>query len=294
MCSAQEAASQAVQVASVQAWYTPALEASISLPVLCPYLFALRHKVHAAARKKSMNLNYPRFAEVWNEIPTDLPNGPLLDAAGKGWFSTLTDRYYEPWRYYHNGDHIEAVQDALDTLGCTNTAVRIAAYWHDIFWLPGYPLAEERSAELAELVLYQVYANDDFIESVKRIIMSTKHDGLKPLFADEAMMRDADLWNLGDDYPDKFRWTQENVRKEFASVNSDDYRRARRFLFTRMARNQLYWTELGSERESQARENCISLIYTGGDCDCRFEWLDAVHYERICDNQCLKRIRPDA
>lgn len=229
-----------------------------------------------------MSFSYEEFKSDWRAMLQTIDGG-RYDNNSSDMVREMLDTYYgEPWRHYHTTEHLNSFQLALRALGCYSNAVRIAGYFHDIIWLPGYPQCEERSAELAEAVLYSIGARIHFVEDVKRLILATKHTGKPPADEAEAQIRDADLWTLGEPEQHKFLKTQREVRDEFAHVPEELYQTTRKRLFQNMFVDRIYWTPLGRTREAQAVRNLQSVgieLLKPGECTCPLVHFDSVHVE---------------
>lgn len=174
-------------------------------------------------------------------------------------FNLMALYYGEPWRRYHTLEHIESFENALDEMELCPVSVRIAGYWHDIIWVPGYDQAEERSAEMADKWLGSLGADKDFRDAVYALILATKHDGLCPKSISEAYMRDADLWTLGEPDKERFKVTQDNIRAEFAGVSNEVYKVRRQQFFSKMCKTAVYWAHPGKQREALAKSNLKSV-----------------------------------
>ena len=111
-----------------------------------------------------MNLN-----QQWREDASRIP-GAGLEAYGNSSISAELDRVYalmvlyygEPWRRYHTLTHIVSFREALNEMELCPLSVKIAGYFHDVIWVPGYAQAEERSAEIADRWLEAVGAEEPF------------------------------------------------------------------------------------------------------------------------------------
>ena len=240
-----------------------------------------------------MSFSYDDFKSDWRSfLNQHVPGGRYDGGRTAQDMITLLNTYYgEPWRHYHSTEHLDNFQKALREIGCYNPAVRIAGYFHDIVWLPGYPQCEERSAELAAQVLFRLGCRPQFVEDVERLILATKHSGKPPIDEAEAQIRDADLWTLGERDQAKFDATQEAVRREFAHVDEKLYHETRQRLFQRMFVDRIYWTVPGQAREAQARENLAGAdikLLGPGECACVYHWLDSIHYEQIHGSDCVR------
>lgn len=198
-----------------------------------------------------------RWMDDWRKVKTRIggPGDFDFEKQGLRIFEVLTRYYSEPWRHYHTMNHIRDFMDALDQFEGCPLEVRIAGWFHDVIWLPGYAQAEERSAEFAAYWLTTIGCEKAFVDKVTALIMATKHNGECPGSMAEAFMRDADLWSLGEPDMNLFVPTQNNVRAEFAAVAPEVYNLSRSQFFVKMCRNAIYWTEQGKLREPTAVRN---------------------------------------
>lgn len=204
--------------------------------------------------------------ERWREDASRIPGSglkekynPSVSSELNRIFGLMSMYYGEPWRKYHTLEHIEVFQNALDNMELCPLTVRIAGWFHDIYYAPGYAQSEECSADIAEKWLVSLGGVSPlFRTEVRSLILSTKHDGLCPKSMAEAFMRDADLWSLGDSDRVRFRKTQEQIRAEFPFTVDSVYKRARQDVFTKMCKTAIYWSGKGKEREALARSNLLS------------------------------------
>ncbi|MFG2073012.1 HD domain-containing protein [Nonomuraea maritima] len=186
----------------------------------------------------------------------------------------LIARWSEPHRRYHTLDHLAAVLTALDGLAGEardETAVRLAAWFHDAVYdgRPGWD--EERSAQLAQARLPRCGVPAERVAEVARLVrLTAAHDRVEPDDRDGAVLCDADLSVLG---TSGYAAYAAAVRKEYAHVPDDLFAEGRaqvlrRLLATprlfRTARARALW-------EDRARANMTAELATlaaaqpGGD-----------------------------
>jgi predicted metal-dependent HD superfamily phosphohydrolase len=131
---------------------------------------------------------------------------------------------------------------------------RLAAYYHDVVYVPGWKLNETLSAEYAQVHLNHLAGGQAVVEPVKRAISATRdhivssYDGLAAQW-----LVDADLYELG---TDRYEANGANVRAEFGDVPDHLWIAGRkRFLYTYLGRETIFYTA-GQERvENKARDN---------------------------------------
>ncbi|SDJ92977.1 Predicted metal-dependent phosphohydrolase, HD superfamily [Nonomuraea maritima] len=186
----------------------------------------------------------------------------------------LIARWSEPHRRYHTLDHLAAVLTALDGIAGEardETAVRLAAWFHDAVYdgRPGWD--EERSAQLAQARLPRCGVPAERVAEVARLVrLTAAHDRVEPDDRDGAVLCDADLSVLG---TSGYAAYAAAVRKEYAHVPDDLFAEGRaqvlrRLLATprlfRTARARALW-------EDRARANMTAELATlaaaqpGGD-----------------------------
>jgi predicted metal-dependent HD superfamily phosphohydrolase len=165
----------------------------------------------------------------------------------------LARRYSEPHRHYHTLDHIAALWDLLPE---ADSALSLAVYFHDAVYDTRAADNEERSAALAGAMLQPLYIPADVRAETRRLILLTKRHEATADDADGRRLLDADLAILGAP-PDAYDRYAAAIRREFAWVTEDDYRRGRRNVLENFLRRERpYFTEeMRERREAQAREN---------------------------------------
>ncbi len=205
---------------------------------------------------------------AWREVTL---GAKISTEIAAGWWDRLRDCYAEDWRFYHNLAHIRHVLEVLAGEKVKNlTALKLAAWFHDAIYYPTSGKNEEMSAEL-----FVRFANDCaaagcpldpvVAEMTKKCILATeKHavpEGLAESQADDVrLFLDADLAILGVEQKDRYLGYASNIRKEYAHVPSEQYRKGRAaVLNTFLHRPQIYFSPVLREKlESCARSNLQS------------------------------------
>jgi predicted metal-dependent HD superfamily phosphohydrolase len=178
-------------------------------------------------------------------------------------FEQLIRRYREAGRYYHNLDHLAqvlAVIRRLERQASQPAAVLLAGWFHDAVYDPRAQDNEERSAELAGLLLMPLAIDPSLIQRVQQLILCTKtHQCGNDL--DARVLLDADLSILGAD-PTEYARYAEAIRREYAWVPEEAYRLGRRTVLQSFRqRERIFQTEeLFQEREIRARANLKAEI----------------------------------
>lgn len=169
-------------------------------------------------------------------------------------FDRLARAYAEPGRHYHGTAHIVDCLAELDRsahLAERPAEVELALWFHDAVYDPRAADNERRSAEWAERVLTQAGADAKACMRIREAVLATaRHDA--PAGPDQALLFDVDLSILGR-APDEFDAYDEAIRREYAFVPDDAYRRGRaRVLNTLLARAPLYFTDTFRKRYDEA------------------------------------------
>jgi predicted metal-dependent HD superfamily phosphohydrolase len=179
-----------------------------------------------------------------------------LGAKGDGVlpFDDLISRYAEPHRAYHTITHIET---CLSELADIPDAIQFAIWYHDAIYDPQAKDNEERSADLAAQV---AGLSDEFIHSVRRLILSTKHS-VQPTQPDEQILVDIDLAILGQ--PElAFDEYERQIRFEYSWVPDEMFAKGRcAVLASFLSRPTIYSTDaFRAKYEKRARQNLAHSI----------------------------------
>jgi predicted metal-dependent HD superfamily phosphohydrolase len=171
----------------------------------------------------------------------------------------LIKAYGGAGRYYHNLDHLEAVLATLDTLvgqARERPALELAAWFHDAVYDPRSADNEEASAALAESTSAAWGLSASFAGRVGRLIRATATHQAEDADSDTHLLLDADLAILGAEPVDYDRYA-EAIRREYAWVHEEDYRRGRgRVLRQFLQRERIYQLEaVHAALDARARDN---------------------------------------
>lgn len=198
----------------------------------------------------AMNGGRARLIDRWVALA-----GPEARRLG----SALIDRYGEPHRRYHTGEHLIAVLDLVDELAAhagRPDAVRLAAWFHDAVYDPARADNEERSARLAERML----ADTDLVAAtageVARLVRLTETHDPAANDGNGEVLCDADLAVLAAE-PAAYAAYAAAVREEYGFVPDDAFARGRAdVLRGLLARPAIFRTPPAHARfEAAARHN---------------------------------------
>lgn len=147
-----------------------------------------------------------------------------VDEVGRG----VLTAWAEPHRRYHNIAHLEHVLlrvDELEAHAADPTAVRLAAWYHDVVY-QGQPDDEENSAQRAERDLAALGLPPALIYEVARLVrMTAKHDPA-PGDRNGETLSDADLAILAAS-PQSYADYAAAVRAEYAHLSDEAFRDGR-------------------------------------------------------------------
>ncbi|MHC5194681.1 HD domain-containing protein [Pseudomonas frederiksbergensis] len=193
-------------------------------------------------------LDRARWDALWLSLGTDTPGAS---------FDLLTCLYAEPHRRYHTARHIVACLSNFDlfkALSIDPGAVELSIWLHDAVYSPLRDDNEERSADVAEMLLSQAGLQSR-IDQVRQLIMATQHSsGAQP--DDAGLLVDIDLSVLALPWTEYVSYTRA-VRKEYAAFPDEQFVQGRIGVLKQfMARPTIYvHRETQQVWEHQARRN---------------------------------------
>jgi predicted metal-dependent HD superfamily phosphohydrolase len=173
-------------------------------------------------------------------------------------FEDVRAHYAEPGRFYHTLDHVASVLETVERLGSharNLSAVKLAAWLHDVIHDSRASDNEERSAEYAERLCENLSIPER--RPVASLILKTKtHDVGED--ADAEVLLDADLAILGASEA-VYRAYSEQIRQEYAWVPEPEYRSGRRQILTKfLTRPRIF--HLLTHLEEPARHNLSAEV----------------------------------
>jgi len=160
--------------------------------------------------------NEKQWREFWQRLDARGDATPL--------WGELHAAYTEPWRAYHNLDHIG---HCLSEFGNTRQfaddpiAVEAAIWFHDVIYDTHQKDNEERSATFASTALAKAGTPEDFCRHVHMLILATKHQS-QPPSKDARLLTDIDLSILGQG-PERYAEFEQQIRSEYAWVTDKDF-----------------------------------------------------------------------
>lgn len=181
-----------------------------------------------------------------------------------GFFDDVVARYEEPHRKYHNLEHIDSVIKRIETLGqdydkWTVANATMAAFFHDIVYVPGWDKNERMSAEVARLYLDHIGVSEGCVASVfiERAILSTINHTTTSS-GTSALLIDADLYELG---TDKYNANTDKIFREFGEPDDDIWQAGRMaFLKSFLSRDRIYILPGQEDLELRAVQNMTAEL----------------------------------
>ncbi|MEP7217301.1 MAG: HD domain-containing protein [Bacteroidota bacterium] len=176
----------------------------------------------------------------------------------------ITAAYAEPARHYHTMAHIESLLLELDRHRDeirNPDALEFAALFHDVVYDTRRHDNEEQSALYARDALRRLGAPELLVERVAALILFTSNHGAPADDADALLFLDADLAILGTS-GDRYRDYSRAIRCEYAWVEEERYRRARRDILEKfLERERIYRTgSMFARYEMAARANIAAEL----------------------------------
>jgi predicted metal-dependent HD superfamily phosphohydrolase len=197
-----------------------------------------------------------RFDALWQRHVASPPSPD-----GSTIYAELCSRYAEPYRRFHNLDHIrDCVQrfDEVAHLLDDSDSVELALWFHDAVYEVGATTNERRSAEM--FIDLSAGARFGFRHHVCGLIMATRHARLIH-GNDRQFMVDIDLSGFGVPW-DEFMRNGARLREESAHQDDAQYNSGLVVFLGRLQRRpRFFFTEYFHDRyELQARENLSRVL----------------------------------
>ncbi|GFS25649.1 hypothetical protein ElyMa_001692600 [Elysia marginata] len=160
-----------------------------------------------------------------------MQNLDLPDSVCRDWWSVISRRYGEEWRFYHTLSHIYAMMQLYhqwrERISELNT-VALAIYFHDIVYDP-----QANDNEAQSIILFEKFAQDsnlshEVVSRVSHMINCTISHSIENSGddLDLCLFLDFDLAVLGQD-PTQYKAYAQNIRKEYIHVDEESYRTGR-------------------------------------------------------------------
>jgi predicted metal-dependent HD superfamily phosphohydrolase len=176
-------------------------------------------------------------------------------------YETLT----RPELLYHNLVHTREVVEAVQLMHVfyqlspeEESALQIAAWWHDVGYLYGPPENHEaRSVEKARVFLTDLKAGESLIFKVEACIMATRMPQ-KPTGLMEEIICDADLFHLG---TTAFKENSKMLRREIELITGTPLKGSEwRFSTLNLLERHHYFTAFANERLNEGKKKNLDEL----------------------------------
>ncbi|RYD49753.1 MAG: hypothetical protein EOP83_24780 [Verrucomicrobiaceae bacterium] len=182
----------------------------------------------------------------------------IVDDVSENVWTDLYSRYSESHRHYHNLHHIEAMLVKMDEVSAGDVAMELAIWFHDVIYDPRARDNEEQSAAFF-VTRMGPYLDAMLCCEVLRLILATDYARPGTGMVDENLIRDIDLSILASS-PEDYTSYAAAVRKEYAHVTDEDFRKGRMALLKRFLEAPIYQSASFGSMEKQARNNIQAEI----------------------------------
>lgn len=181
-------------------------------------------------------------------------------------FQELIRAYSSAERHYHTMEHIDQVLEIIEqqqSLANNFSALRLAAWFHDVIYNPKVRDNEQKSAAYASNKLNQLKIPMTVIAQVTTLILDTQNHQPSLGNLDSQILLDADLAILGTPKLEYESYAQA-IRREYSWVYDDEYRTLRKQVLQNfLRRKRIYFTNsLFLRLELRARLNLQAEIDT--------------------------------
>ena len=186
-------------------------------------------------------------------------------------WNEILEKYSEPWRAFHNLEHIsDTLVAAHRLMRCLplspneRSVVALAIMYHDIIYdsKASGGQNEKESADLARIRLRTISLSGDVCDSVYQAILATDHGrSAQTGSSTESIVHDADLFSLARNW-NTFIEVGEKVRQEYSYLSDQEFVSGRRqFMQMLLERERIYHTDFAVRHwEKRARKNLERLL----------------------------------
>jgi len=188
-------------------------------------------------------------------------------ATARGWFVTLSEHYDQPWRRYHNKNHIASLLACFEKYSkstCSSPmGMQLAIWFHD-----AKIVLNQKGNELCSALLFNHFGAEINLpttlqKEVGGMILATDME-TTPQTDDEMLIADMDIAGIGGTW-EEFMRNNRWIGEEFAiclSLSATDFSRQCVTFFERLKkRDYIYHTRVFRERyENPARSNIARYL----------------------------------
>lgn len=161
------------------------------------------------------------------------------------WVYRMIESFYnQPYRSYHNLDHIRRMLDDMEKYFPQATEPEILAVWfHDLVYIPGSGENESQSARQMNVLMRDIFTLDELMEAGSHILATAYgKKQMEPFSRGSERVRDIDLLSLAADAAD-YQLNTRKIREEH-NLPEDIWRTGRRaFIEKMLAQERIFLTE---------------------------------------------------
>src|SRR3990167_7323862 len=165
---------------------------------------------------------------------------------------------------YHNLDHLSFMLKLLDNyrpILRNSAVVDFAVFFHDVVYISGSKINEEKSAFYAQDILFSMGAGFVTVDEVNRLITASKdHEVEEGARDDTHFFLDADMAILGSD-EESYKRYREGVAKDYESIDPKLYLEGRLAFLRGLVDKRIFSTDEMHQRfHERAQANIKSEI----------------------------------
>ncbi|THB65014.1 MAG: hypothetical protein D6B27_09370 [Gammaproteobacteria bacterium] len=167
-----------------------------------------------------MQANNQQLQSRWQKLFSHIP-----EKVSAEYFNSLSNKYSEPHRHYHNLEHIAQTLIAMDEITAIAEypfTIECALWFHDCIYDTASKTNEADSADYAVKVLENLSVKKADIEIIANYIMATCHPA-NPQTNDEKLIHDIDLSLLATGDDDQLLNYERKIRREYFQYSDNDY-----------------------------------------------------------------------
>lgn len=213
---------------------------------------------------KPIGFNYDSWCSLLFEIEREF-NLNMTEDVRFSWFQTLSGRYEQPWRRFHNCNHISALLQQFETRVqhcCAPLEFQVAIWTHDaeMDLREADEINIQRSIQLVEEFAREVGLPASFDQYVYHLLRATNH-AATPNSLDQRLMADIDLTSLGGTW-EHFSEMLRLIGEEYASAgyNEAQYTQSRIAFFEDLieSRKHIYYMPVFRQDYENAAQSNIA------------------------------------
>jgi predicted metal-dependent HD superfamily phosphohydrolase len=190
----------------------------------------------------------------WDELCKETG---MVDPFNK-YFNHIMQKYNEPHRYYHTGEHILFCLRNAEYHKINSPEIKLTIWLHDVIYDPTRNDNEQQSCIFANKILQELNVPSESIKFILSMIMDTTHVSPAKSYSG-ACVADVDMLILAVNKIGFLKY-EEDISKEYNKNKHREKYIAGRLNFLRNIEYPIFQTSIFSKYEWEAKENISSLI----------------------------------